>query len=203
MRRNPGGVKVVGWGMSAAKRSTGWRASRWTAWRRSRSILQSGPGEPQNHQAAAVDWQRAGGGRQPDASQRAAERCAESWGSPGGSTEVYVVSGMGGGTGSGAAPVVARWPGRPGPRFTAVVTRPFSFEGTLRASTAARGIARWNSGSTAGGFQRRPAAAFLRRIRRSIRPTPAGAGALAGRCSCIWSSDSAPRAPVAPAAGGC
>jgi cell division protein FtsZ len=74
--------------------------------------------------------------------QRAAERCAGELAEVlAGSTEVYVVAGMGGGTGSGAAPVVAQMAWEAGATVTAVVTRPFSFEGTLRASTAARGIA--------------------------------------------------------------
>jgi len=74
--------------------------------------------------------------------QRAAERSAKALAELlAGSTEVYVVAGMGGGTGSGAAPVVAQMAWEAGATVTAVVTRAFGFEGTLRASTAARGIA--------------------------------------------------------------
>ena len=53
---------------------------------------------------------------------------------------VFVTAGMGGGTGTGAAPAVAEIAKRQGALTVAVVTRPFSFEGTLRAEVADRGL---------------------------------------------------------------
>ncbi|MBI4214199.1 MAG: cell division protein FtsZ [Chloroflexi bacterium] len=49
---------------------------------------------------------------------------------------VFVTAGMGGGTGSGAAPVIAQIAREAGALTVGVVTRPFSFEGTRRQRTA-------------------------------------------------------------------
>ena len=54
---------------------------------------------------------------------------------------VFITAGMGGGTGTGAAPVVAQIAKDCGALTVAVVTTPFSFEGALRMSTATAGIA--------------------------------------------------------------
>jgi cell division protein FtsZ len=54
---------------------------------------------------------------------------------------VFVTAGMGGGTGTGAAPVIARIAHEQGALTVGVVTRPFSFEGKRRATQAAKGIA--------------------------------------------------------------
>ena len=53
---------------------------------------------------------------------------------------LFVTAGMGGGTGTGAAPVVAQIAQELGILTVAVVTRPFSFEGPRRAANAERGI---------------------------------------------------------------
>jgi cell division protein FtsZ len=53
---------------------------------------------------------------------------------------VFVTAGMGGGTGTGAAPVVAGLASETGALTIGVVTRPFSFEGTKRANQAEDGI---------------------------------------------------------------
>lgn len=53
---------------------------------------------------------------------------------------VFVTAGMGGGTGSGAAPVVAEIAKREGALTIGVVTRPFSFEGKKRMMQAEQGI---------------------------------------------------------------
>ncbi len=60
----------------------------------------------------------------------------------GGADMVFVTAGMGGGTGTGAAPVVADVAMQSGALTIAVVTRPFGFEGTHRAQVANEGIAR-------------------------------------------------------------
>ncbi len=54
---------------------------------------------------------------------------------------VFITAGMGGGTGTGAAPVVARLARQTGALTVAVVTRPFSFEGRRRLRQAEEGIA--------------------------------------------------------------
>ncbi|MGN6664766.1 MAG: cell division protein FtsZ [Solirubrobacterales bacterium] len=57
-----------------------------------------------------------------------------------GSDMVFVAAGAGGGTGSGAAPVVARLAREVGALTVGIVTKPFSFEGSRRGNQAAKGI---------------------------------------------------------------
>jgi cell division protein FtsZ len=57
-----------------------------------------------------------------------------------GSDMVFVAAGAGGGTGSGAAPVVARLAREVGALTVGIVTKPFSFEGSRRATMADKGI---------------------------------------------------------------
>ncbi|MEE9552351.1 MAG: cell division protein FtsZ, partial [Gammaproteobacteria bacterium] len=57
-----------------------------------------------------------------------------------GSDMIFITAGMGGGTGTGAAPVVAQVAKEMGILTVAVVTRPFSFEGKKRAQVADDGI---------------------------------------------------------------
>ena len=57
-----------------------------------------------------------------------------------GSDMVFVAAGAGGGTGSGAAPVVARLAREVGALTVGIVTRPFSFEGSRRGNQAEKGI---------------------------------------------------------------
>jgi cell division protein FtsZ len=57
-----------------------------------------------------------------------------------GSDMVFVTAGMGGGTGTGAAPVIADLAREIGSLTVAVVTRPFSFEGPRRARLAEQGV---------------------------------------------------------------
>jgi cell division protein FtsZ len=57
-----------------------------------------------------------------------------------GADMVFVTAGMGGGTGTGAAPVVARVAREMGALTIGVVTRPFHFEGNRRSQSADRGI---------------------------------------------------------------
>jgi cell division protein FtsZ len=54
---------------------------------------------------------------------------------------VFITAGMGGGTGTGAAPVIARMARERGILTVGVVTKPFTFEGTRRARSAELGIA--------------------------------------------------------------
>lgn len=55
---------------------------------------------------------------------------------------VFVTAGMGGGTGTGAAPVIAKLAKETGALTVGVVTKPFAFEGTRRAVAAEDGIER-------------------------------------------------------------
>jgi cell division protein FtsZ len=57
-----------------------------------------------------------------------------------GSDMVFVTAGVGGGTGTGAAPVVARLARDVGALTVGIVTRPFAFEGTRRSEQADRGV---------------------------------------------------------------
>jgi len=83
-----------------------------------------------------------GAGANPDIGQQAAmedrDRIAEALQ---GSDMVFITAGMGGGTGTGAAPVVAEIAREMGILTVAVVTKPFSFEGKKRLQIAERGIA--------------------------------------------------------------
>lgn len=58
----------------------------------------------------------------------------------GGADMVFVTAGMGGGTGTGAAPVIAQFARQMGALTVGVVTRPFPFEGKKRARQAEEGI---------------------------------------------------------------
>src|SRR5262245_52549201 len=57
-----------------------------------------------------------------------------------GSDMVFVAAGAGGGTGSGAAPIVARLAREVGALTVGIVTKPFSFEGSRRGNQAKKGI---------------------------------------------------------------
>ncbi|MHB1537389.1 MAG: cell division protein FtsZ [Solirubrobacteraceae bacterium] len=58
-----------------------------------------------------------------------------------GSDMIFIAAGSGGGTGTGAAPIVARIAREVGALTVAIVTRPFGFEGSKRATQADGGIA--------------------------------------------------------------
>src|SRR5688500_12907320 len=57
-----------------------------------------------------------------------------------GADMVFVTCGMGGGTGTGAAPVIAQMAREAGALTVGVVTKPFGFEGKLRARRAEQGL---------------------------------------------------------------
>jgi cell division protein FtsZ len=59
-----------------------------------------------------------------------------------GTEMVFITAGMGGGTGTGAAPIVAQIAKEAGTLAIGVVTKPFTFEGNRRSHTAEDGIAR-------------------------------------------------------------
>jgi len=84
-----------------------------------------------------------GAGGNPDIGRQAAEESKEVIiDLLNGVDMVFITAGMGGGTGTGAAPIIAGIAKEAGILTTAIVTRPFSFEGLARAEKAETGIAR-------------------------------------------------------------
>lgn len=82
-----------------------------------------------------------GAGAQPDVGQKAAEENVEEIGELlRGADMVFVTCGMGGGTGTGAAPVVAGLAKEMGALTVGVVTKPFKFESRTRMNNALEGI---------------------------------------------------------------
>ena len=82
-----------------------------------------------------------GAGADPEVGRRAAEEHeSDIEAALKGADMVFVTAGEGGGTGTGAAPVVARIAKRQGALTVGVVTRPFNFEGKRRAVQAEEGI---------------------------------------------------------------
>ena len=83
-----------------------------------------------------------GAGSLPDVGLKAAEESEERIREAlSGADLIFVTAGMGGGTGTGAAPIVARIAKELGALTVGVVTRPFSFEGPKRGRYAAEGVA--------------------------------------------------------------
>ncbi|WP_269930387.1 cell division protein FtsZ [Aminobacter sp. HY435] len=82
-----------------------------------------------------------GAGSQPEVGRAAAEECIDEIIDHLANTHMcFVTAGMGGGTGTGAAPVVARAAREKGILTVGVVTKPFHFEGQRRMKTADYGI---------------------------------------------------------------
>src|SRR4051812_29918210 len=82
-----------------------------------------------------------GAGSRPEGGRAAAEKTMnEIMDSLAGSNMVFITAGMGGGTGTGAAPVIARAAREAGILTVGVVTKPFHFEGTHRMKLAESGM---------------------------------------------------------------
>ncbi|MFA9492950.1 cell division protein FtsZ [Streptococcus sp. E17BB] len=82
-----------------------------------------------------------GAGGQPEVGRKAAEESEEVLTDAlAGADMVFITAGMGGGSGTGAAPVIARIAKSLGALTVAVVTRPFGFEGNKRSTFAIQGI---------------------------------------------------------------
>lgn len=82
-----------------------------------------------------------GTGMNPEIGRKAAEETKEEiQGILKGADMIFIACGMGGGTGTGAAPVIAGIAKEQGALTIAVVTRPFSFEGSHRAKIAEQGL---------------------------------------------------------------
>ena len=83
-----------------------------------------------------------GAGANPEVGRQAAERDREAIEQLlHGSDMIFITAGMGGGTGTGAAPVIASIAKELGALTVAVVTKPFKFEGKPRMSSAEKGLA--------------------------------------------------------------
>ena len=82
-----------------------------------------------------------GAGANPEVGQKAAQESEEDITSIlNGSDMVFITAGMGGGTGSGAAPLIAKTAKEMGILTVGVVTKPFTFEGKVRRDNAEEGI---------------------------------------------------------------
>lgn len=84
-----------------------------------------------------------GAGMNPDVGKQAAEENRSEIGEAiEGADVVFITAGMGGGTGTGAAPVIADVARERGILTVAIVTKPFAFEGTQRMNIAQEGLMR-------------------------------------------------------------
>ena len=83
-----------------------------------------------------------GSGADPETGRQAAEEGYDHVRRTRGSDMVFVTAGEGGGTGTGAAPVVARIARELGALTVGIVTTPFKFEGTRRRMAAESGVER-------------------------------------------------------------
>ena len=84
-----------------------------------------------------------GAGARPEVGEKAAEENRdEIKAALEGADMVFIAAGMGGGTGTGAAPIVAECAKELGALTVAVVTRPFGFEGLMRKRRAEAGVAK-------------------------------------------------------------
>lgn len=84
-----------------------------------------------------------GAGGRPEVGEKAAEESKEEISAVlKGTDMVFITAGMGGGTGTGAAPVIAEVAKEMGILTVGVVTKPFKFEGKKRSTLAEQGIAR-------------------------------------------------------------
>ena len=82
-----------------------------------------------------------GAGAKPEIGQKAAEESSEEISNAlKGADMVFVTCGMGGGTGTGAAPVIAKLAKEMGILTVGVVTKPFTFEARVRMQNALMGI---------------------------------------------------------------
>lgn len=82
-----------------------------------------------------------GAGAQPELGQKAAEENIEEISKTiEGSDMLFITAGMGGGTGTGAAPIIAQVANKLGILTVGVVTTPFRFEGSRRRQNAEKGV---------------------------------------------------------------
>lgn len=106
--------------------------------------LETAKADPRNHLQIGAELTRGlGAGGNPEIGQKAAEESRSAIEqSLSGADMVFVTAGMGGGTGSGAAPVVAQVAKSAGILTVGIVTMPFKFEGRQRYNQAMEAVER-------------------------------------------------------------
>ncbi len=138
-------IGVGGGGNNAVNRmiDDGIKSAEFVAVNTDLQALMMSHAEPKNRiQIGKVETQGLGAGSFPDVGEKAAEESrAEIEEALEGVNLLFITAGMGGGTGTGAAPVIARIAKEKGCVTIAVVTKPFAFEGKRREENAKRGIA--------------------------------------------------------------
>lgn len=103
-------------------------------------VLQKNP-IPNKLQLGVQTTRGMGAGSKPEVGRKAAEEDSERIEEVlTGADMVFIAAGMGGGTGTGAAPVIAAIARKMGILTVAIVTKPFSFEGTQRMRQAEAGL---------------------------------------------------------------
>lgn len=86
-----------------------------------------------------------GAGSKPDVGEKAAiDHEKELRQAVDGADMVYITAGMGGGTGTGASPIIAKYAKEAGALVVAIVTKPFLFEGPRRTKQALAGLEKLN-----------------------------------------------------------
>src|SRR2546422_2188467 len=94
------------------------------------------------HQLIQLGHTGLGAGAKPEAGKAAAEEAVDRVRQAiDGAHMLFITAGMGGGTGTGAAPVIARIAKEMGILTVGVVTKPFEFEGNRRMKAADNGVA--------------------------------------------------------------
>lgn len=142
---NPTNIKVVGvggGGGNAVNRMIKSGLSGVEFWLMNTDLQVLQTGQTQNKiQLGAKSTNGLGAGGNPSVGESAAEEAQqEITKALEGADMVFITAGMGGGTGTGAAPIVAKIAKELGILTIAVVTKPFSFEGRKRQNQATQGI---------------------------------------------------------------
>lgn len=136
-------IGVGGGGCNAVLRmiAYGFKGPEFIALNTDRQALINNPA-PKRIQLGAKITKGLGAGANPEVGQKSAEESKQQiMEMLQGSDLVFITAGMGGGTGTGAAPIIAQMAKEMGILTIAVVTKPFPFEGKIRASNAEKGIA--------------------------------------------------------------
>lgn len=144
---NPTNIKVVGvggGGGNAVNRMIQSGLSGVEFWLMNTDLQDLTHGQTQNRiQLGSSSTQGLGAGGDPSVGEKAAEEAQQDIAKAlEGSDMVFITAGMGGGTGTGAAPVVARIAKELGILTIGVVTKPFSWEGKKRQNQANAGLDR-------------------------------------------------------------
>ncbi|MDR7522191.1 MAG: cell division protein FtsZ [Armatimonadota bacterium] len=135
-------VGVGGGGSNAVNRmiSAGLRGVEYIAVNTDAQALALSSADKKIHIGAKVT-KGLGAGGDPQVGRQAAEESREELREAlGGADMVFITAGMGGGTGTGGAPIIAELAREHGSLTIGVVTRPFGFEGKRRAQTAEEGV---------------------------------------------------------------